>query len=203
MFHLLDSEWGFEIIRGVQEVASQSEVPVVISEMHGRRSPGRAWIHQVLEMRPLAVIAVLSGFTDDAIAQLRSRDIPLVVIDPAGDPPPSVPSVGVANWNGGLAATRHLLGLGHRRIAVIGGPEKILCTRARIDGFRTAMDDAGIPVDPHLVRYGDFLVEGGLRHARTLLRLPDRPTAIFAGNDQQALGVYEAAREAGLGSPKT
>lgn len=144
---------------------------------------------------------MLSGFSLDAIAQLQSRDIPLVVIDPAADPPATVASVGVANWSGGLAATRHLLGLGHTRIAVIGGPERIMCSRARIDGYRSAMDDAGVPVDPQLIRHGDFRVEEGTRQARALLNLRDRPTAIFAGNDQQALGVYEAADEAHLRIP--
>ena len=105
--------------------------------------------------------------------------------------------VGVANWSGGLAATRHLLGLGHTKIAVIGGPERIMCSRARVDGFRAAMDDAGVRVRPEFVRHGDFRVEEGTRVAHRLLTLPDRPTAIFAGNDQQAVAVYQVARDLG------
>ena len=73
VFHKLDSEWGFEIIMGVEEVIAQREIALVLSEMHGRISPGRAWIQQVLKRRPIAVVAVLSGFHDDAHAQLRSR----------------------------------------------------------------------------------------------------------------------------------
>lgn len=201
VFHQLDSEWGFEIIMGVEQVLAQRDVALVLSEMHGRISPGRAWIQQVLKRRPIAVVAVLSGFRDDAIAQLKSRGIPLVVIDPAGDPPADIPSVGVANWSGGLAATRHLLGLGHTRIAVIGGPEQIMCSRARVDGFRAAMDAAGVPVRPEFITHGDFRVEEGTRVAHRLLTLPDRPTAIFAGNDQQAIAVYQVARALNLRIP--
>jgi len=63
------------------------------------------------------------------------------------------------------------------------------------------METAGLPVDPALIRYGDFHVEGGYRHGRALLGLADPPSAIFAGSDLQALGVYEAAREAGRRIP--
>ena len=134
--------------------------------------------------------------------QLRSRGIPLVILDPTGEPLHDTPSIGATNWNGGLAATRHLLGLGHRRIAVIGGPERILCSRARMDGFRAAMDAAGVPIDPELTSHGPFQAAEGVRRGRALLRRPDPPTAIIAGNDLQALGVYQAAREARLHIPE-
>jgi LacI family xylobiose transport system transcriptional regulator len=85
---------------------------------------------------------------------------------------------------------------------VIGGPERILCSRARLDGYRAAMDEAGVPIDPALVRYGNFHVQEGITEGRALLELADPPTAIFAGNDLQALGVYQAAREMRLHIPE-
>jgi DNA-binding LacI/PurR family transcriptional regulator len=142
------------------------------------------------------VIAVLSGLSESVREQLRSRAIPLVVVDPTGEPLHDTPSVGATNWSGGLTATRHLLSLGHRRIGVISGPESILCSRARLDGYRAAMDEAGVTIDPRLIRHGDFHVQAGVHEGRALLQLPEPPTAIFAGNDLQALGVYQAAREA-------
>ena len=151
IFHELESEWALEIVRGVERVAGQHHLAVVLSEMQGRRTPGRGWIEGVLARRPTGVIAVFSDLCDVMREQLRSRGIPFVVVDPTGEPLHDTPSVGATNWNGGLTATRHLLGLGHRRIGVIGGPEWILCSRARIDGYRAAMDEAGVPVDPALV----------------------------------------------------
>ena len=127
--------------------------------------------------------------------QLRTRNIPFVIVDPTGEPLHDTPSVGATNWNGGLAATRHLIGLGHRRIAVVGGPADILCSRARVDGFRAAMDAAGVAVDPTLVSHGRFSVEEGIERGRDLLSRPDPPTAIVTGNDLQALGIYQVARE--------
>ena len=203
IFHELESEWALEIVRGVERVAGQHHLAVVLSELHGRRTPGRGWIEGVLRRRPTGVIAIFSGLTDPQRDQLRTRGIPFVVVDPTGEPLHDTPSVGAANWNGGLAATRHLLGLGHRRIAVITGPAHgILCSRARLDGYRAAMDAAGVPIDPALIREGDFNVEDGIAHARALFGLADPPTAIFACNDLQALGVYQAAREARLHIPE-
>jgi DNA-binding LacI/PurR family transcriptional regulator len=202
IFHELESEWALEIVRGVERVAGRHHLAVVLSEMQGRRTPGRGWIEGVLARRPTGVIAVFSDLSESMRAQLAARDIPYVVVDPTGEPLHDTPSIGATNWNGGLTATRHLLSLGHRRIGVIGGPEWILCSRARIDGYRAAMDEAGVPVGPDLVSYGRFHVEEGLDRGRALLRLKDRPTAIFAGNDLQALGVYQAAREARLHIPE-
>jgi LacI family transcriptional regulator len=202
IFHELESEWALEIVRGVERVAVRHHLAVVLTEMQGRRTPGRGWIEGVLARRPAAVIAVFSDLSATMREQLRTRNIPFVILDPAGEPMHDTPSIGATNWNGGLTATRHLLSLGHRRIAVIGGPAGILCSRARVDGFRAAMDEAGVPIDPSLVSRGAFQVDEGITTGRALLARPDRPTAIITGNDLQALGVYQAAREARLHIPE-
>jgi LacI family xylobiose transport system transcriptional regulator len=201
VFHALESMWVLEIMRGVEQVAREHELAVVVTEMQGRLTPGRAWAEQVLARRPAGVVAVFSELTAEQQLQLASRAIPLVVLDPTGEPLHETPSVGATNWSGGLAATRHLLELGHRRVAMISGPTEWLCCRARLDGYRAAMDAAGVPVDPELVRASILYEEGGLRDGRELLRLPDPPTAVVTANDLQAVGVYEAARQAGVRIP--
>jgi LacI family xylobiose transport system transcriptional regulator len=202
IFHELESEWALEIVRGVERVAGRRHLAVVLSEMQGRRTPGRGWIEGVLARRPAGVIAVFSDLSETMREQLRARGIPFVILDPAGEPVHATPSIGATNWNGGLTATRHLLGQGHRRIAVIGGPAGILCSRARVDGFRAAMDEAGVPIDSSLVSHGAFQVDEGIATGRALLARADKPTAIITGNDLQALGVYQAAREARLHIPE-
>ncbi len=201
IFHELESEWALEIVRGVERVAGRQHLAVVLTEMQGRRTPGRGWIEGAVARRPMGVIAVFSDLSESIREQLHTRGIPLVIVDPAGEPLHDTPSIGATNWNGGLAATRHLLGLGHRRIAVIGGPAGVLCSRARVDGYRAAMDEAGMPLDPSLVSHGQFQVDEGIATGRALLQRSDRPTAIITGNDLQALGVYQAAREAHLHIP--
>jgi len=144
---------------------------------------------------------VYSDLSAEQRSQLSAREIPLLALDPTGVPGDDVPSVGATNWSGGLSATRHLLDLGHRRIAAITGPSWAMSSRARLDGYRTALETAGIPVDPTLVRQGSYELSDGARHAADLLRLADPPTAIFAFNDGMAIGVYHAASEAGRRIP--
>jgi DNA-binding LacI/PurR family transcriptional regulator len=146
-------------------------------------------------------ILVLSELAERQHEDLRRRNLPFVIIDAVNQPPPGTPSIGATNFAGGYAAAEHLAALGHRRIAAIGGHEQFQCTRARIAGYRAALESAGLPLDRQLVRYGDFQHDGGLRAAETLLALPDPPTAVFAGSDQQATGVYEAVRRAGRTIP--
>jgi LacI family transcriptional regulator len=148
------------------------------------------------------VILVTSELTMPQLRQVRDEGIPLVVVDPVNLPEPDLPSVGATNWAGGLAATDHLLSLGHRRIGAITGPPGYLCSRARIDGYRSALERLGAQFDPLLVRHGDFQHEGGFVRGGELLDLAEPPTAIFAGSDQQALGVYEAARQRGQRIPQ-
>lgn len=197
----LDSLWSLEIVRGAEEVAQRHGLAVALTDLYGRSTPGRSWAANVVSRRPVGVIAVSVQLTAAQRKQLDSRAIPLVALDPTGEPAHQTPSVGAMNWNGGLAAARHLLELGHRRIAIISGPDDVLCCRARLDGFRAAMDAAGVPIDPRLLRGGSLYVAGGREQFRALLALPDRPTAVFTANDLQALGVYEEARQAGLRIP--
>ena len=201
LFHELRGTYGIEILNGVARVAREHRIGVVVSELGGHHIPGQDCVEDVLARRPLGVISVYSGLTAEQSERLYSRDIPTVLLDPTGGPGDDAPSVGASNWNGGLAAARHLLGLGHRRIGVITGPDRKESSRARFDGFRAGMDLGGVPLDPALQRSGDFEITGGRECARELLALPDPPTAIFACNDGMALGVYHAAAEAGLRIP--
>jgi DNA-binding LacI/PurR family transcriptional regulator len=194
VFYALQSQLAVEIMRGVERVAGARELAVGFTETHGRDSRRRGWMEQVLARRPLGVISVYSSFSPAEQARFAAYGIPLVALDPTGEPLHSTPSVGAANWSGGLAAARHLIELGHRRIATVGGPENFLCARARLDGFRAALDEAGVPVDPALIRHGRFDYADGLQLGEALLKLRKPPTAIVCGDDLQAMGVYEAAR---------
>jgi len=202
VFHQLAGVYPIEIIKGVERVADEHDLAVVVSESQGQQTPRRGWIDGVLARHPAGVIPVFSDLSAEQRTQLTAVRIPFVVLDPTGVPDHEIPSVGSTNWHGGLSATRHLLELGHRRIGVITGPNWALCSRARLDGYRAALDAAGIPIDPALIRGGEFEIAGGLTSTTELLRLADPPTAIFALNDGMAIGVYHAASQAGLRIPR-
>ena len=202
IFNGLDSPWAVEILRGVEDWCAAHAMGATVSAVrHGSARPA-SWTSALARHDTDGVILVTSELTMPQLRQVRDEGIPLVVVDPVNLPEPDLPSVGATNWAGGLAATDHLLSLGHRRIGAVTGPPGYLCSRARIDGYRSALDRFGARFDQRLVRHGDFQHEGGFRRGGELLDLAEPPTAIFAGSDQQALGVYEAARQRGLRIPQ-
>jgi LacI family transcriptional regulator, xylobiose transport system transcriptional regulator len=201
VFYGLQSHLAIELMRGVQDVVSEHDLGVGFTEVLDTPKGNRSWADQLLARRPIGVITAHSRFTVEQHAQLAASGIPLVAVDPTGEARHPVPSVAASNWSGAVAATRHLLDLGHRRIGVIGGPAEWLCSRERLEACRAAMETMGVPLDPRLVRTGRFWFDDGLTLGGELLALPDRPTAVLCGDDLQALGVYEAARQAGLRIP--
>jgi LacI family transcriptional regulator len=100
-----------------------------------------------------------------------------------------------------IAATDHLIGLGHRRIGFVTGSDEYAISAARLEGWRESMKAAGLPDDPQLVARGDFSFASGLAGARALLALPDPATAIVASNDQMALAALQLAQERGIRVP--
>ena len=193
------NSYSVEIISGVLEAGRTAGVDVVVSA-HPRRSRGH-WVRDLTGAGRQAAIGVTSQLTAADVAALARGRLPLVVIDPLNVAQPDVTSVGSTNFAGGLAATGHLLGLGHRRIAYLGGPPTAGCNQARLQGFRGAMEAAGARVPDGYVRQRDFLYDDGLAGGAALLDLPEPPTAVFAGSDEVALGVIEAARGRGLRVP--
>jgi DNA-binding LacI/PurR family transcriptional regulator len=199
VFRELESMWAVEIIRGVERAARRNKIGVLVSEFGLQDTPTRT-IDETVGRRPQCVLSV-SQLSERERDQLRAKGIPFVVFDPNEELPDDVPFVGATNWRGGHAATRHLVDLGHRRIAMITGPDHPFC-RARQGGYSSALVEAGLPVDPDLVVKTFLTREHGCEAALDLLSRSDRPTAVFTANDMQALGVYQAARKLGLSIPE-
>ena len=125
---------------------------------------------------------------------------PVVAVDPHNEST-EYPSVISTNKAGAIEAVDYLIKLGHRRIGFISGRSDLMSADRRLRGYQERLAQAGIPIDPDLIVQGDFTAATGLKCATQLLSLPVPPTAIFAANDQTALGAYQAAREAGLSIP--
>lgn len=132
---------------------------------------------------------------------IPSSSIPVVAIDPhTGQGGPA--TIDSDNVGGALVAVRHLIGLGHTKIAHIRGRRDLASAQLREDGYRQALQEAGIPFDQDLVLFGEYSAAQSALVARELLDRPDRPTAVFAANDTSALGVLSVARELGLRVPE-
>ncbi len=151
-------------------------------------------------------VSLLNGSITDGViivtptATSFATAAPVVAIDP-NESCVACSMVTAMNQVGAQAAMEYLLSLGHRRIGFVGGRPDLLCARQRLQGYRDALQQASVPLDPDLITIGDFTISKGEVCARTLLSLPCPPTAIFAANDQSAFGVIEAAHEMGLRVP--
>lgn len=133
---------------------------------------------------------------EDAI---RRMSRPVVLINRHGDT--DFPKIVCDDVGGGMLATRHLIGLGHRRIGCVAGPAFASTAYDRLLGYRRALEEAGLAVDPELIVHSGFEVDGGVAAGRQLLTLPDPPSAIFAINDTAAIGTMGVARQLGLSVP--
>lgn len=131
---------------------------------------------------------------------LNTYKVPLVQINPFNRND-KYPFVAGDDLHGSLLVMEHLLALGHRRIAFLMGPRNMRSSFDRLDGYTQALASAAIPFDPDLVRDSEFTFDGGYTSTRLLLELPDRPTAIFSGNDEAAYGAIFAAQEQGCSIP--
>jgi DNA-binding LacI/PurR family transcriptional regulator len=193
--------WAEELIHGTVQAASEAGHSVLVTPVSSAAEFGR-WLAQATARGTHGALSVLHLPRGDELKQLETAGIPVVVIDPAEEPGAAVRSVGTTNWQGGLSATRHLIELGHTRIAAIAGPAALWSSRARLDGYRAALLEAGLTVDERLVCRDAFSVRGGRRQAALLLDQPAPPTAIAAGNDAQAFGVLQALTERRLRAPQ-
>jgi LacI family transcriptional regulator len=197
----LDASWAEAVVRGAARAASRLGADLVVTVDPDAESCG-SWVRHVLARGTDGLVSVVGVPDAGARADLGRAGVPLVVVDPRRPVEAGVLAVGATNFRGGLDATAHLVSLGHRRIATITGPQEQDDAVARLAGYRTALIQAGLPVDDDLIRTGDYGVDGGFRAAGLLLRLDDPPTAVFAGSDDAALGVLRAAREHGVRVPR-
>ena len=197
--HSMNSPWALEVLSGAEEAARRAGVGLVVT---ATSDPPVDWVPAVTRRRSDGVVLVVTDISAETLTRLRAKHVPVVVVDRTGNTDPGLASVGAANWSGALSATEHLISLGHRRIGMISGHPRLACSAERIDGYHAALRRAGLPVDDGLVLHGDFFPEGGRAGARRLLDLTDPPSAIFAGSDLQALGVYEEAHGRGLRVPE-
>lgn len=155
----------------------------------------------VLKQKQVDGIILATGIRNNAMLKgLIEQKVPIALI--AREMPElAVDTVVVDDFNGGYQATSHLVGLGHRKIAVIAEDLNVTSSRERVRGYRRALEEEGIEFDDQLVLVSDFTVEDGKRLTGALLDSEEPPSAIFACNDLLAIGAIQAARERGLVIP--
>ncbi|OZM77120.1 LacI family DNA-binding transcriptional regulator [Pseudonocardia sp. MH-G8] len=162
---------------------------------------GQDALNRLLDRSIDGVIVTTATLRSALADTLRMRGLPLVLLNRYIDGL-DVDRVISDNNGGAFVGGRHLLKLGHRRIGVIRGPSNTSTSRDRMAGLTEALDAEGVALDAELVREGTYSHQSGYQHARSLLRLPDPPTAIICGNDIVAFGAIDAARSLDVRIPE-
>jgi LacI family transcriptional regulator len=198
----LDSPYTWALLNGIVAAAESAGGGIVLGRVRGlAEQPPVAWAQRLARTGRIGVLEASTVSSREREGALRAVGLPVVVVDPMDEPRPSIHSIGATNWAGGLAAARHLLELGHQRIAYLGGPAGSPCDVAREAGYLAALRERTIPADPGLITHGPFTFDHGLGAGLEMLGRWDRPTAVFAGCDLIAVGVLEASRRLGLAVP--
>lgn len=187
------------VLLGAEEAAVAAGFHVLIGNTAGDPARTEAHGRQLLTGAVDGVLHLGGGLPDALSAPALRRRL-VAVIEPI--PGTDIPVVEIDNEAGAREATQHLIGLGHRRIAHIGGSLGTTVTPKRFRGYATALAAAGLAAPPEFVRHGSFTIATGVEHMAALLALPDRPTAVFCGSDEIAMGAIRAARQAGLRVPQ-
>jgi LacI family transcriptional regulator len=195
----VDDPFSVEVMRGVSRAIVELDYDLLIY------TNGDIKLNNSATREQQYVTLLNSSLTDGAIivtpvASEFPSVSPVVSVDPNVNSP-SGPAVISTNYHGAREAIDYLIGLGHRRIGFISGRTDLLSAVRRRMAFEDAHKDAGLTLDPDLVRTGDYTYEVAYQEAISLLALDDPPTAIFASNDQSAKGVYKAAEERGIRIP--
>lgn len=188
------------VARGVEDTAQSRGYSVLLCNTDENTAKQLRYLEVVVSQRVDGVIIAPCDAEAQNLARLRQRQVPTVVIDRCIQGW-EVDTVRGDSLAGARALVDHLVRLGHRRIAVISGPPGTSTAQDRVAGYCLALAGAGLPLDPALVKRGEFRATSGERLTRQLLAVVPRPTAIFAANNAIAVGVLETLQQQGLRVP--
>ena len=201
LVHDVGTSYIGEIIRGIDAELASAQYDLLLYTTHRRKTKESAYVTMLTRGMADGLLLVLPRDPGAYLETLRDHRFPHVLIDHRGVDE-DTPAVAASNKEGAVSATVHLIELGHRRIGFVTGAMDQICAHDRLEGYKMALAEHGIPFDPDLVYEGDFFQPLGYEAAAALLELPDRPTAIFASNDVSAFGVMEAVRDHSLRIPE-
>lgn len=190
-----------EIARSIEDVGFAEGYNVILCNSDGSEAKEAAYVDTLLSKRIDGIILISSGNSLAPLHTILHARVPCVVADRELGDDLMVDQVLIDNNEGGYLAGQYLVGLGHRRIGYITGPNQLSLSAQRLTGFRRALDEAGVELPPAAVVQGDFQYGGGAEGMRELLRRDLGLTAVFATNDRMAVGAMSVLRRAGLRVP--
>ena len=195
----LYGEFFSEIIRGIDHTAQAAGYHILVSSSHDSKDEIDAALRS-MRGRVDGLIIMSPDLEAQRTLQTLQGSFPVVLLN-GGAEAEAFDTITIENHEGAHEMTRHLIARGHRRIAMVCGPQRNYDAAERLRGYHTALTEGGIEPEASLVVRGDFSELSGYGAVSQLLELEPRPTAIFAANDSMAIGALSALREAGLRVP--
>ncbi|WKE65825.1 substrate-binding domain-containing protein [Gallaecimonas kandeliae] len=190
-----------EVIRGVEETCAEQGYTLILCNSGGETERQQASLRMLIEKRVDGILVMLSEDASELYNLLGTHpELPQVLME-WGDTQGDIYRIQDNAEQGGYLATRHLIDKGHKAIGCITGPADKSLTVERLAGYRRAMKEAGLKENPAWIIAGDFEPEGGHAAMEQLLKLKDKPTALFVFSDPMALGAISAAHQAGVRVP--
>src|SRR5947208_8829257 len=190
------------ILAGAAEALYEQDMRLVLGPTRHEHEREVSLLDRLMHGTTDGALIVLPEESSEELERALADGYPFVVVDPLLPLDERIPSVSAAHMSGADQAMRHLLQLGHRRIAAITGPPGWVATEERRAAYRATLAGAGIRLEPAFEVASDFQIGPAAQAAATLLDLPEPPTAIFAFNDSIAFGALRAARDRGLRVPE-
>jgi LacI family repressor for deo operon, udp, cdd, tsx, nupC, and nupG len=192
-----------EVLQGIDDTLSAAGYGLIIANLAGPPEKEARYVDLVCAGQADGVLLLCGHVMRSAARDLLDAHVPLVAACEQ-IPGESFPQVTIDNVLAAREAVRHLIALGHPSIAYLGGPKSNILERQRLEGYREALGGAGLAVDDGLILPGDFTFRTGVEAGRALLARPPerRPTALFAANDEMAIGLIKTVHAAGLRVPQ-
>jgi LacI family transcriptional regulator len=191
------------VVHGIEKVAREKGYSILIFQSNEQTEFEREGVETFIRSRVDGVLVSISKQTADPahFLEIKKRRVPLVLFDRASDSL-GVPSVVVDDYAGAYKATKHLFEQGCRRIAHIGGPQHVPIFCQRLQGYRDALRDAGLPLTEEYITYGTISIESGKQCMESLMQLSQSPDGVFAVEDFTALGAMQALKAGGVRVPE-
>ena len=184
-----------EVIAGIERKAIDDGYFTTLSSSNGSIEVEKKIVKHFIERGVDGVIITTADESGEQIAPLLEAGIPVVAVDRAIKNF-EVDTVLIGNREGAYEAVQHLIQKGHEKIAIISGPHDTTPGGERYQGYRRAMEDARLPIDPNWIGYGDFMEQSGYNITKAFSKLEDRPTAIFSCNNLMTIGSMKALNDA-------
>jgi LacI family transcriptional regulator len=190
-----------EVARGIEDIANMYHYNIILCNADKKKEKEIRVINTLLEKQVDGLLFMGAAVTDDHIEAFRTTTVPIVLCA-TGDEKREFPSVDIDHEKAGYDATKQLIDAGHRKVAMIAGRmEDPYTGLARYQGYRRALEEAGIPFREEYVRVGTYRYASGMEMMNYFLQLKDRPTAVFVATDEMALGALHQVQDAGLKVP--